>query len=56
MRVCNNDGTCNYTSIGGIFVLLKYAAAHENENRVVYRRLPSYEGEDSEASPPYEAA
>jgi hypothetical protein len=48
--------TCNYTTIGGIFVLLKYAAARENENCCVYRKLPGYEGEDAEAPTPSEAA
>lgn len=52
MSVCNNDGTCNFTTIGGIFVLLKYAVYE----RGLYRAPPSYEGEDGEGWTPSEAA
>ena len=44
MPVCNNDGTENFTTIGGIFVPLKYAV----DERGRYPALPSYEGEDGE--------
>jgi hypothetical protein len=47
MPACYSEGTCNFTTIGGIFVLFKYAAY---EARGMYRRLPDYEGEDRHSS------
>jgi hypothetical protein len=41
MTACHREGTCNFTTIGGIFELLKYAVY---ERRGLCRRLPGYEG------------
>jgi len=43
MEAASTDGTCNFTTIGGVFKLLGYATYHA---RGVYRKRPEYEGED----------
>jgi hypothetical protein len=53
MPVCHNDGYCNFTSIGGIFQRLNYAIY---ERQGVYRKLPSYDGEDGDGLTPSEVA
>jgi hypothetical protein len=42
MPRCSKEGSCNFTTIGGVFEVLKYA---NYERRGSYRRRPGYEGE-----------